>query len=93
MNTLAIDIGGTKFTVALFQDERMSRRESRPTNRECGPEWMTSQIGSIALGWRKDPGFERCAIGFGGPVDFARQRTRLRYRIRLLKRKTNDWSP
>ena len=33
MNTLAVDIGGTKFTVALFEDDRMVRRESRLTNR------------------------------------------------------------
>jgi glucokinase len=49
MNTLAVDIGGTKFSVALFEGERMIRRESRPTDREGGPEWMMSQIGSIAL--------------------------------------------
>ena len=34
MNTLAVDIGGTKFAVALFEDDKMIRRESRPTDRE-----------------------------------------------------------
>ncbi len=77
MNTLAIDIGGTKFTVALFENERMTRRESRPTNREGGPEWMLAQIRSIALGWQRESGFERCGIGFGGPVDVPRQRVAL----------------
>jgi glucokinase len=69
MNTLAIDIGGTKFTVALFDGERMSFRESRATDREGGPEWMLAQVESIASEWK----FERCGIGFGGPVDFPTQ--------------------
>ncbi|MCU1263374.1 MAG: hypothetical protein JWO80_6259, partial [Bryobacterales bacterium] len=30
MNTLAIDIGGTKFSVALFQNDTMIRRETHP---------------------------------------------------------------
>jgi len=68
--TLAIDIGGTKFSVALFEGERIAERESRPTDREGGPEWMVEQIGSLAAGWN----FERCGIGFGGPVDFAAQK-------------------
>ena len=38
MNTLAVDIGGTKLAVALFQGERMIKRESRPTNREGARE-------------------------------------------------------
>jgi glucokinase len=69
MNTLAIDIGGTKFTLALFEDERMARRESRATDRDGGPEWMLAQVESIASEWK----FERCGIGFGGPVDFPTQ--------------------
>jgi glucokinase len=69
MNTLAIDIGGTKFSVALFEDERMIRRESRATDRDGGPEWMVAQIESIVPGWS----FEHCGIGFGGPVDFPTQ--------------------
>lgn len=69
MNTLAIDIGGTKFTVALFEDTRMIRRESRATDRDGGPEWMLGQIFEMAAEWK----FERCGIGFGGPVDFPTQ--------------------
>lgn len=69
MNTLAIDIGGTKFTVALFEGDRMTRLESRATNREGGPAWMLAQILSIAGGWPVDG----CGIGFGGPVDFPTQ--------------------
>jgi glucokinase len=73
MNTLAIDIGGTKFSVALFDDERMMRRESRRTDRSGGPEWMLAQIESIVSDWKLD----RCGIGFGGPVDFAAQKVTL----------------
>lgn len=69
MNTLAIDIGGTKFTVALFEGDLMTRRESRATDREGGPRWMLAQILSIAGEWCVD----RCGIGFGGPVDFPTQ--------------------
>jgi glucokinase len=73
MNTLAVDIGGTKFSVALFEGDRMTRRESRATDRDGGPEWMLRQIESIAAPWT----FERCGIGFGGPVDFPAQRVAL----------------
>jgi glucokinase len=69
MNTLAIDIGGTKFSLALFEGERMTRRESRATDRDGGPEWMIGQIESIAAEWK----FDKCGIGFGGPVDFPTQ--------------------
>ena len=69
MNTLAIDIGGTKFSLALFEGERMTRRESRATDRDGGPEWMIGRIESIAAEWK----FDKCGIGFGGPVDFPTQ--------------------
>jgi len=69
MNTLAIDIGGTKFSCARFEGEHMTLRESRATDREGGPEWMLGQIEAIAADWK----FDRCGIGFGGPVDFPTQ--------------------
>ena len=74
MNTLAIDIGGTKFTLALFEGGRMTRRESYATDREPGREWMLGRIAGILRDWT---GIERCGIGFGGPVDFQRQRVAL----------------
>ncbi len=77
MNTLAIDIGGTKFTVALFEGETMTRRESRPTDPEGGREWMLRRIEAIAAEWGAAHPFDRCGVGFGGPVDFARQRVAL----------------
>ena len=74
MNTLAIDIGGTKFSMAAFEQDRMVRRESRATDREGGREWMLARIVEIARGWQSEMTFDRCGAGFGGPVDFARQR-------------------
>jgi glucokinase len=77
MKTLAIDIGGTKFTVAAFDDSRMLRRESRSTDKEGGRDWMLSQIESISRAWHDELRFDRCGVGFGGPVDFAAQRVAL----------------
>jgi len=73
MAVLAIDIGGTKFAVALFEATSMIARESRPTDRAGGPEWLLREIASITRDWK----FDRCGAGFGGPVDFARQRVAL----------------
>lgn len=77
MNTLAIDVGGTKFTLALYEDQRMTRRESRVTDRNGGREWMVAQIETIALTWKREVAIDRCGIGFGGPVNFARQQVAL----------------
>jgi glucokinase len=71
---LAIDIGGTKFTLAAFDGERTVRRESRATDAAGGRAWLLQQISEIVLLWRNELSFERCGIGFGGPVDFAAQR-------------------
>ena len=71
---LAIDIGGTKFSMGAFDGERLVRRESRATDAAGGCPWMLAQISEIFTAWRRDCTFERCGIGFGGPVDFARQR-------------------
>jgi glucokinase len=71
---LAIDIGGTKFSIAAFDDDRMVRRETRATDSDGGRIWMTEQIAAIVGEWRRDLQFSRCGIGFGGPVDFPAQR-------------------
>jgi len=71
---LAIDIGGTKFSIAVFDGRRMIRRESRATNAAGGRDWMLAQIREIVSAWRRDYQFEHCGIGFGGPVNFAEQR-------------------
>jgi glucokinase len=77
MNTLAFDIGGTKFTVAAFEGLRMVRRESRLTDAEGGRDWMLPQLREIASGWQAEQKFEACGIGFGGPVNYAAQRIAL----------------
>jgi glucokinase len=77
VKTLAVDIGGTKFSVALFEDDRMVQREWRPTDREGAKDWMLENVVAISSQWKRDYGFERCGIGFGGPVDFRGQRVAL----------------
>lgn len=71
---LAIDIGGTKFTLAVFDGERLVRRESRTTDVKGGRDWMLAQVGDTLRQWGREYRFERCGIGFGGPVNFAAQR-------------------
>jgi glucokinase len=71
---LAIDIGGSKFSLGAFDGDTMVRRESHATDAAGGREWMLGQIQRIVTEWRRDFRFERCGIGFGGPVDFAAQR-------------------
>ena len=71
---LAIDIGGTKFSMAVFDGAAMMRRESRATDAEGGRDWMLGQITEIARAWMAEFRFERCGIGFGGPVNFREQR-------------------
>lgn len=77
MNALAIDIGGTKFSMAVFEHDRIVRRESHPTDRDGGPDWMLEQIVPVARKWQREIGFHQCGIGFGGPVNFAEQRIAL----------------
>ena len=70
MKTLAIDIGGTKFSMAVFDGETMAERVSERTDREGGRDWMLERIHFHADRWG---GFDLIGIGFGGPVDFASQ--------------------
>jgi glucokinase len=74
MSTLAIDIGGTKFSAGVFEGKRMVERQSHATDREGGRDWMLAKIADVirTLGVRHR--FDCCGIGFGGPVDFERQR-------------------
>lgn len=74
MKILSIDIGGTKFSMAVFDEGRMVARESRATDRQGGREWMLNQILEIGFDWKHRYGPERCAIGFGGPVNYRAQR-------------------
>lgn len=69
MRTLAIDIGGTKFTLALFDHDTMVERVTRATDRDGGRGWMLGEIERAVRGWK----FDRVGIGFGGPVLFREQ--------------------
>lgn len=73
VKTLAIDIGGTKFSVALFDGDKMIRRESRSTDREAGRAWLVPNLDAILGQWKQHTAIDRCGIGFGGPVNFATQ--------------------
>jgi glucokinase len=73
MRTLAIDLGGTKYSMALFDGAKMIARVSERTDREGGRDWMTARIESHADQWRAEYGFHRIGVSFGGPVDFASQ--------------------
>jgi glucokinase len=77
MNTLAMDIGGTKYTLAVFEGERMVRRISCATDRQGGREWMLGRIAATAAGWLGEMKIHQCGIGFGGPVDFPAQQIAL----------------
>ncbi|MEX2264357.1 MAG: ROK family protein [Bryobacteraceae bacterium] len=76
-SVLAIDIGGTKFSMAVFEGEELLRRESQATDREGGRAWMLERIVSIGREWQESFGLKSCGIGFGGPVDFPKQRVAL----------------
>lgn len=72
MTTLAIDIGGTKFALALFEEGQMIERAGGSTDRASGPGAMLDRIGDVCKDWKTR--IDRCGIGFGGPVDFPAQR-------------------
>lgn len=71
--TLAIDIGGTKFTIAAFVDRTIAKRESRMTDREAGRIGLLTELGPLIDAWQTEFGFDRCGIGFGGPVNWETQ--------------------
>jgi len=77
MSTLAIDIGGTKFSVAVFEGKRMVERESHSTDRVGGRDWMLARIADVVKTLRSRHRLDCCGIGFGGPVDFVQQRVAL----------------
>lgn len=73
MKTLAIDIGGTKFSLAAFDGDRMIRRESRATDREGGREALLETLTPLVRDWHEAEHFVKCGIGFGGPVHWPTQ--------------------
>jgi glucokinase len=77
MHTLAIDIGGTKFSACVFDEDKMVARHSAATDRDGGRDWMLEQIQKVGRAWQREFNFARCGIGFGGPVLFDRQQVAL----------------
>lgn len=73
MSYLAIDIGGSKFSMAFFREGRMVCRESLVTDRLGGRSWMLDQIGDIGAGWQAAHPITAIGVGFGGPVFFDSQ--------------------
>jgi glucokinase len=72
--TLALDIGGTNFSIALFADRSLVQVETQRTLRGAGPCWMLDQMQEIFARWQINQPLDGCGIGFGGPVHFAEQR-------------------
>ncbi len=71
MRVFALDVGGTKFSVGAFENDKLILRESRSTDRSGGPVALFGEVERIFAGWGFKP--DRCGIGFGGPVDFPTQ--------------------
>ena len=74
MSTLAVDIGGTRFSLAIFDGDRIVKRVSHATDRAAGRDWMLGKIAEILEDWKTRHAIDRCGVGFGGPVDFENQR-------------------
>ena len=74
MLVLALDIGGTKHALALFDGLRLLRRETLPTDAAAGRPWMLQHLRALLPGWLAGARPAACGIGFGGPVDFTLQR-------------------
>jgi glucokinase len=77
MSTLAVDIGGTRFRLAIFDGDRIVERVSGATDRAAGRDWMLGKIADIIADWKTRHAIHRCGVGFGGPVDFENQRVAL----------------
>lgn len=76
-NVLAVDIGGTRFRTALFDDAgRRLLFSEGATDASGGRDWMLNEIRERAqdLVSRSDQPVRSCGISFGGPVDYRQQR-------------------
>ena len=74
---LAVDIGGTRFSLALVtSDGRILNRKTGATDRSGGARWMIDRI--LEEGRRllasSPEAVSACGVSFGGPVDFEAQR-------------------
>lgn len=71
---LAIDIGGTNFSVGVFEGSKLKGKLTQPTSRSAGPGWMLDRMEEMAAELGSGCTLDACGIGFGGPVDFAAQK-------------------
>ena len=55
MSTLAVDIGGTRFRLAIFDGDRIVERVSHATDRSGGRDWMLGKIAEIIDGLEDMP--------------------------------------
>ncbi len=76
-DVIALDIGGTRFRVGLFDPagQRLEVSEG-DTARAGGREWMLEQVRVRCREMlkRTEVPVKACGISFGGPVDYERQR-------------------
>jgi len=78
-NVLAVDIGGSRFRVGLFDQEgRRLRILEGDTLRSGGRDWMLKEVQERcrALIEKSAAPVKACGASFGGPVDFHLQRVR-----------------
>lgn len=75
MLLLAIDIGGTKYSVALLNERgQIVKKQTGATKRSGGAEWMIERVLGSAGAIIGSNVVSSCGIGFGGPVDFVEQK-------------------
>ena len=72
--TLALDIGGTNFSIGIFEGTTLLGRTTQETDRKAGPLWMLDRMEEMVAAVAPANEFDVCGIGFGGPVDFPSQR-------------------
>ena len=73
MQILCIDIGGTKFSTAVFENDKVIKIETFSTNKEGGKKWMLEALLPIISDYKTNYNIKYCGIGFGGPVNYKKQ--------------------
>lgn len=72
--TLALDIGGTNFSVGIFEGSTLLSRATHGTDRLAAPASMLDQMRIMVGELAPDRKIDACGIGFGGPIHFKEQR-------------------
>ena len=74
MQVLCIDIGGTKFSAAIVENNEIIEKSTHITNKSGGEKWMLEKLECIISNYQKKYIINYCGIGFGGPVDYKKQK-------------------